>query len=318
MLHQISQQGLLILMFIFFYSCKAQTHNKEYVKGEVKKNKSDDDNTKDNVYILIKNYLPDTSYLVDDEKKLSRYIFSKSRGLRNYLDSIGTNSDSKISTEDFKSKCNILFDDYQQYLWFKYVKQSPKDLKAMVMLSFASPYSKLVRINERIEIYKSFPVVIQNTEQGKKTWKKLQEYSYNNTGKPFFNTTLWAINKDGERVSINELFAKIKKKCLVVFGASYCGPCILQEKLLATQYNKVDTANYMIIGLSTDASLTKWFDYVKKEKLPWKTFVIDSGMLNPIVTNLNFEGVPRNFLLDENGIIIEEHSDFRFFKNMIY
>lgn len=74
----------------------------------------------------------------------------------------------------------------------------------------------------------------------------------------------------------------------------------------------------MIIGLSTDASLTKWFDYVKKEKLPWKTFVIDSGMLNPIVTNLNFEGVPRNFLLDENGIIIEEHSDFRFFKNMIY
>lgn len=318
MLLYFAKQITIIWVFGLFISCKQQHSNKEIINGQLSQRIEDNNVMEDSLHKLIKNYLPDTSFLVENQKNLSKYIFDKQREVKIFLDSLGTNSNTDVEIEEFITKCNILFDDHQQYLWFKAVKKSSRDLKAIVMLSFTSPYSKLVSISERKELFKSFPASIQNSTQGKKTWKILEEYSYNNIGKNFFTTTLWAVDRKGEKIAINNLLKESNKKYLVLFGASFCGPCIVQEKYLASQFSKLDTTNYEIIGLSTDESSAKWFKYVERENLPWRTYVIDLGISNPIVLNLKFDGVPRNFLIDDKGIILEEHTDFRMFRNTVF
>lgn len=261
----------------------------------------------------ISKYLPDTSVNFKSDKELSMYIFAKSRELHLFLqrsrDSIELSTALRDSIELSTALINRKFDDYQQYLWFKQVKKMGFTQKAISMLSFASPYSTLVTIQERREYFAKFPLELQQSPEGKKTHKRLEEYSNNNVGRLFIKDEVKAIAENGNTVTINPFLKRPGKTTLVIFGASYCGPCILQEKMLAKRVLSSKSSKYEIIALSVDTNPANWFSYVRKEMLPWNSFVLVGGISNALINRLHFEAVPRNFLVDENGFIVEEHTD---------
>ena len=300
---------IVYFSLLLFCNCKAYNEKAKGLTGEVPINKEPD-----SLFDKIRNLLPDTSFSSNNSKELSEYILGKQKIFNDYLE-IKTNS-NKFENEIFATNARRYFDDFQQYLWFKQIKKSPKNIKSVVLLSFASPYGKLVTIKERLVYFATFPKSIQQSNEGIRTKKKLEGYSFLNIGKPFFDKgILWGTDYKGKKINVGQVIKNSSRNTIIILGATYCGPCVYQERLLRKSYKYIDTAAFNIIGLSVDHNSAKWFAYVQKELLPWQSFVVDEGIRNPLIKRLNFEGIPRNFMLDKNGIIIDEHTDYRFFIN---
>lgn len=61
---------------------------------------------------------------------------------------------------------------------------------------------------------------------------------------------------------------------IVLFSASWCHPCHKQLPIQKELYGKLrDKANFVTISLDEEATVKQWKEYVKKEKLPWKSLL---------------------------------------------
>ena len=298
----------LLLVFLFFCSCK--TINEEVgidKEMELKMPLA----TEDSFYSKIKKYLPDTSAnpLTSIEFKKAVKPFQKE-----FSSFISNTFDNKvvlsINEQEQRNYAVRLFDDYQHYIAFKFARNA-KDLgEAVTMLGFCSPYSALTSIADRKELFLKFPKSVQESIEGKKTWSRLQEYSYNNIGKDFSQVSeVVVIGETGKSINLLDSINKTGKT-LILFGASWCGPCILDEKSLRDHTGDYDTRDLKIIGLSIDKNSKQWFDYVQKESLPWVTYILPGDTENALIKFLNFQGVPRTILIDENKKILKEHTSY--------
>ncbi len=106
--------------------------------------------------------------------------------------------------------------------------------------------------------------------------------------------------KKNQKIRLN------KKYTLLDFWFSHCGPCIAQFAELKDLYKDFNVKGFNIIGLSTDraedkASLNK---AILKYELPWKQ-LWDKNAVRSFGLTIN--AFPTNFLLDENGVIIEKN-----------
>ncbi|WP_298121441.1 TlpA disulfide reductase family protein [Flavobacterium sp.] len=94
-----------------------------------------------------------------------------------------------------------------------------------------------------------------------------------------------------------------KKYMLLVFWASWCGPCRAEIPDLK-EFNKKYGKTISLVSLSIDESYDNWKKAVLKEKMPWSNL---SGLpLDKfgIKKEYNIEAVPNLILLDQNGKVI--------------
>ena len=65
---------------------------------------------------------------------------------------------------------------------------------------------------------------------------------------------------------------------------------------------------FYIVSISLDEELHTWEIALKKDNLPWKSHACDGlGWKSPLVSMVNLEQLPANFLLDPNGRIIAKN-----------
>lgn len=304
-------------VFIFLF-CIAACNDAELQAKKVE-NKNNSNTPKDTIidFYLIDQlyiqYLPDTSLQFNTRSDLKSYFFSKSKSKKKFEDSLF----SKNSINDYwilnKRTSGILFDERMEYIYFKTYQHQKKDISTIGLLSFCSPYSNLVDIADRISFYNSFPDGMKQSEIGKKTFATLKEYQFKeNLEKTSFLTSKTALRlADKSNLQLAEIFKNSVPYYLIVFGASWCSPCRLDEKQLKYWSKYLDSTRIQIIGLSVDESIEKWDNYIKEEKFPWKNYIIDKGMASPLIKELSFESIPRNFLVDKNGVILSENTDIR-------
>jgi thiol-disulfide isomerase/thioredoxin len=254
--------------------------------------------------------MPDTNISFNDMKLLRNYVFNKMKSFDSFCEKRNQQHDKHIRLANHSAQ--IIFDDLQETIYFKYYKSASRNLQSIGMLGFFSPYSNIVSLSERINLYNSFPSEIRNSSIGKKTFQKFEEYGFKRNINLDIHQfeTLPVKDENNNSIKINSIFDN-HQYYIIVFGASWCLACRIEELQLKLWAPLIDSSMIKIVGLSIDTDPKKWKEYLDNDKLPWKCYLLNGGMENRMVKELMFEGVPRNFLLDNKGKILSENTDIR-------
>ncbi len=106
---------------------------------------------------------------------------------------------------------------------------------------------------------------------------------------------------DGQTVTLADY--RGKKKVIVSFWASWCGPCRRELPVLADFYKKYhkDGSNFEILAISIDDDRADAEAYASQAKLP---FPVLWDPANKAAEAYSVEAIPSIFVIDSNGTIV--------------
>lgn len=91
---------------------------------------------------------------------------------------------------------------------------------------------------------------------------------------------------------------------LVDFWASWCGPCRMENPNVVKAFHQYHSKGFTILGVSLDDQKDKWLGAIKKDGLDWTQVSDLKGWDNQVAAQYGIKGIPMNFLLDKNGVIV--------------
>ncbi len=203
--------------------------------------------------------------------------------------------------DSVKIRVNMLRDNFitsRDSLILKQVKQFPNSYVSLWVLTerfFIVGYKKIYENS-----FNSLSSANKSTRTGQFLKKQILTAKVLSKGQKFPFFPVVDIEGKTETFSVNARYT------LLEFWFSYCGPCIAQFPELKSLYHDFNKKGFDIIGLSTDkiedkANLKK---VIGKHDLPWKQ-LWDKNAVRSFGLTIN--AFPTNFLLDENGVIIEKN-----------
>jgi peroxiredoxin len=112
---------------------------------------------------------------------------------------------------------------------------------------------------------------------------------------------------DGQRVSLAAYHGK--KKLVVSFWASWCGPCKMEMPVLREFYEqqKKNADKFELLAISIDEERAPAERFASEMKLPFPVLLdLESQAANAY----GVQSIPSLFIIDENGKVIYGHTGF--------
>ncbi|MEX0648673.1 MAG: TlpA disulfide reductase family protein [Balneolaceae bacterium] len=91
---------------------------------------------------------------------------------------------------------------------------------------------------------------------------------------------------------------------LIDFFGSWCGPCRSESEHLARMYNQYKSSGFEIFGFGIEYEKQNWLRAIEQDNRSWINVSTVDGYSNDIAAEYSITALPKNFLIDENGIIL--------------
>lgn len=193
-------------------------------------------------------------------------------------------------------KIGALPREERQKLEVEFVKNNPNSIVSASMLSI---YSTTWGKEKTKELFDEFSTENKNSEYGKSIAKYIELNKNPKIGERYV---------DFEMNDTNEIARNLSdfkdKLVLLEFWASNCGPCRKENPSLVKTYEKYNPKGFEIFAVSLDTKKTSWLKAIEKDKLPWLQVSDLKGRDNSASLIYGINGIPDNFLIDQNGIIV--------------
>ena len=181
-------------------------------------------------------------------------------------------------------------------LEMQFIKDHPNSIISADMLSI---YKTTFGKEKVVELFNNFSKENKNSIYG----KSISEYINLNKGSlrlgdRFIDFEMADVN--GNKRKLSEVKANY---ILLEFWASSCGPCRQENPNLVKTYNSYKEKGFEIFAVSQDIKKENWLKAIEQDQLPWIQ-VSDLNKSNKASMIYNINGIPDNFLIDKNGIII--------------
>lgn len=152
------------------------------------------------------------------------------------------------------------------------------------------------------QLYRRMPPALKANQKGQGI--KLFLYSaLAEKGKPMIDFEVTDING-----KVFKLSALKGKYIYLTFGSIGCGPCRMENRALASNYNKL-SPQVAVVTFSLDRHKKDWLQMTKEDGIVWYNVSDLKGDGN-IKTLYNVQAIPTAFLIDPQGVIIERYEGY--------
>jgi peroxiredoxin len=182
----------------------------------------------------------------------------------------------------------------------EFVKKNPS--------SFVSPIA-IIRILQSTQnhskaesLYKMMTAKVKNTSLSKYVKHEIDEAKINAIGSTIDNFS--QNDTSGKAVTITSFKGKY---VLIDFWASWCRPCRMENPNVVAAFNKYNSKNFTVLGISLDQAKPSWLNAIQMDGLTW-THVSDlKGWGNEVAALFHVTSIPQNLLIDPQGKIIAKN-----------
>ena len=133
-----------------------------------------------------------------------------------------------------------------------------------------------------------------------------KDSSFNLSGKPRLGKGVPALNftfpgLDGKKVSLADYKDKV---VLLNIWATWCAPCVAEMPSMEKLYQELKDEGFELLAVSVDESGAEVVTpFIKKHKLSFPVLLDTQGDINSLY---QLTGIPESFIMDKDGIIVEE------------
>jgi len=151
-------------------------------------------------------------------------------------------------------------------------------------------YSK----NEIQEILALFNTDLQKSKLG----DQFRTYLANrpDPNEPYPN--LFLLNSANQRHNIIDTNSKLT---MLVFWASWCGPCRMEIPLLKEIQTEYKGKGLDIVSISIDENMDNWKQALSHEKMNWSQYIVDKDKIDMVKQQFNFSAIPLVVFTDKTG-----------------
>lgn len=176
----------------------------------------------------------------------------------------------------------------------KLIKANPNAYYAMFALSSLKFY---LSNSELKSIYNEFDDNVKKAYTGRKLNEFINTRPDENALKP--NAFLTDTNK--KQV---ELIDTTKKLNMIIFWASWCGPCRAEIPSLKKIAAEFKDPNFRMVSVSIDKDKNQWKQAVVNQAMAWQQLVIENTDLERLTAQYNLGAIPQIYFIDNNRKLI--------------
>lgn len=152
-------------------------------------------------------------------------------------------------------------------------------------------------------IFDEFNNEIKTSYQGKNIKQFLDDQPQNKNEFP--NSTF--VDRDAKQVTLIDTTRKLN---MVVFWASWCGPCRREIPSLKRIASACKNDSLRFVSVSVDNQKTEWIKAVNEENMPWQQLIIPAKQVNRANAQYNLGWVPQIYLVNNKRQIVKKIDGF--------
>jgi thiol-disulfide isomerase/thioredoxin len=114
-------------------------------------------------------------------------------------------------------------------------------------------------------------------------------------------------NQNGTSETVDSTFKKLH---LIVFWASWCGPCRKEIPELLKLHQQYSSKGLTITSISIDSERNNWKNALEQEKMPWQQLLAIDSSKQLLEKNYSIKAIPKSFLFDDNKKLIRTYDGY--------